>query len=131
MKALPACVLVCLILGTTHASADVDIRQKQIRFQSEAPPVKGAAFDRTLELEGIRFRVSSANEGSISALHIVPGGLEIDNSPIVRTIDGTVTGAEAADLNADGIHERRDQAGGCVHDASHSRFVRSIALPEL
>jgi Periplasmic lysozyme inhibitor of I-type lysozyme len=72
---------------------------------SDASPVTGPSFDRTLELQGIRFRVTCANEGSVNTLHIVPAGLEIDNSPIVRTIDGTVTGAEVADLNVDGSPE--------------------------
>jgi hypothetical protein len=65
----------------------------------------GASFDRTLELQGIGFRVRSANQGSINTLYIIPAGLEIDNSPIERTINGTVTGAEAADLNGDGSPE--------------------------
>ncbi len=65
----------------------------------------GAAFDRTLELQGIRFHVTSANQGSTNTLRIVPSGLAIDNSPIVKTIDGTVTGAEVADLNVDGSPE--------------------------
>ena len=72
---------------------------------SEAPSATGTSFDRTLELQGIRFRVTSANEGSVNTLHIVPAGLEIDNSPIMRTINGTVTGAEVADLNVDGSPE--------------------------
>jgi len=72
---------------------------------SEASSAIGRSFDRTLELQGIRFRVTSANEGSVNTLHIVPAGLEIDNSPIVRTINGTVTGAEVADLNVDGSPE--------------------------
>jgi len=63
------------------------------------------SFDRTLEFQGIRFRVMSNSEGSINTLRIVPSGLEIDNSPIARTIDGTVTGAEVADLNVDGSPE--------------------------
>jgi hypothetical protein len=67
--------------------------------------VTGASFDRTLEHQGIRFRVTSANEGSVNTLRIVPAGLEIDNSPIERMIDGTVTGAEIADLNVDGSPE--------------------------
>jgi hypothetical protein len=62
-------------------------------------------FDRTLELLGIRFHVTSANDGSINTLCVVPSGLEIDNSSIVRSIEGTVTGAEVADLNADGSPE--------------------------
>jgi hypothetical protein len=62
-------------------------------------------FDRTLERQGIRFRVTSANDSSVNTLRIVPAGLEIDNAPIEREIDGTVTGAEVADLNADGSPE--------------------------
>jgi hypothetical protein len=72
---------------------------------SEAVPANRLSFDRTLELQGIRFRVMSGNDGSVNTLHILPAGLEIDNSPIVRTINGTVTGAEVADLNVDGSPE--------------------------
>jgi Periplasmic lysozyme inhibitor of I-type lysozyme len=72
---------------------------------SEASPVTGESFDRTLELQGIRFRVTCANKGSVNTLRIVPAGLEIDNSPVLRTINGTVTGAEVADLNVDGSPE--------------------------
>jgi hypothetical protein len=66
------------------------------------PPVP---FDQTLKLQGIGFRVASANSGSINELKIVPSGLTIDNAPIVRSIDGQITRAEAADLNADGSPE--------------------------
>jgi hypothetical protein len=62
-------------------------------------------FDRTLTLQGVGFRVACANESSVNALEITPTGLEIDNSPMAREIDGTVTGAEVADLNADGSPE--------------------------
>jgi hypothetical protein len=72
---------------------------------SKAAPAASARFDRTLELQGIRFRATSSNDASVNTLRIVPGGLEIDNSPIVRTIEGTVTGAEVADLNRDGSPE--------------------------
>lgn len=68
-------------------------------------PATGGAFNRTLELQGIRFGVSCANESSVNTLHIVPSGLDTNNLPIVRTIDGTVTGAEVADLNVDGSPE--------------------------
>ena len=70
-----------------------------------ASPAIGAPFDRILELLGIRFHVTSANSGSVNMLHIVPAGLEIDNSPVVRKIDGMVTGAEVADINSDGSPE--------------------------
>lgn len=60
---------------------------------SEPLPASGLRFDQTLELVGIRFQVASAIDGSLNTLSIVPSGLEIDNSPIVRFIDGTVTGS--------------------------------------
>jgi hypothetical protein len=72
---------------------------------AQAPHTTGAAFDRTLELLGVRFHILCANNGSINTLQIVPAGLETDNSPIVRTIDGIVTGAEVGDINADGSPE--------------------------
>jgi hypothetical protein len=62
-----------------------------------------AAFDQTLELQGIRFHVTS--DVAARTLRIVPSGLEIDNSPIVRTIEGSVATAEVADLNVDGSPE--------------------------
>lgn len=66
------------------------------------PPVP---FDQTLSLLGVGFRVSSANKGSVNELTIVPTGLAIDNTPIVRSIDGQVVRADVADLNADGSPE--------------------------
>jgi hypothetical protein len=62
-------------------------------------------FDRTLALQGISFRVRAANDSSINTLEIVPSGLQTDNSTITQQIDGQVTGAEVADLNADGSPE--------------------------
>jgi hypothetical protein len=68
-------------------------------------PTLQSPFDRSLALQGVTFRVASANRGSINRLEITPSGLAVDNSPIVRDIDGTVSGAEVADLNADGSPE--------------------------
>jgi len=65
----------------------------------------GKPFDATLGLEGIRFRVTATNEGSINRLRIVPSGLEIDHRTIEKEIDGSVSAAEVADLNADGSPE--------------------------
>ena len=70
-----------------------------------ASSVAAVPFDRKLELQGIRFRVTSPNTGSLNTLSITPAGLEIDNAPLVRAIDGTITGADVADLNADGSPE--------------------------
>lgn len=62
-------------------------------------------FDRTLALQGISFRVRAANDASINTVEIVPNGLQTDNSTLTQTVDGLVTGAEVADLNADGSPE--------------------------
>lgn len=128
MKTLLACVLGGLLCGAVPASADVNIRQENVRF------------DRTLELQGIRFHVTSANDGSVNTLYIVPAGLSIDNSPIVRTIDGTVTGAEVADLNVDGspeIYVYVTSAGSgsygslVAYSANRRKSLSAIYLPPL
>lgn len=147
-KTLLACVLVGLPLGTALASTDSDIRRECVRITAgyrsaaarAASPVTTAAFDRTLELQGIRFQVTSANEGSINTLRIVPSGLEIDNSPIVRTINGTVTNAQVADLNGDGspeIYVYVTSAGSgsygslVAYSANRRKSLSDIYLPPL
>jgi hypothetical protein len=77
---------------------------------SAAAPTAVAAtapvpFEKTLTLQGITFRVTSANDSSINRLEIVPRGLEIRNATVTREINGVVTGAEVADLNVDGSPE--------------------------
>jgi hypothetical protein len=68
-------------------------------------PAPEVPFDKTFTLQGVTFRVKSANNASVNTLEIAPSGLEGDNRPISRQIDGTVTGAEVADLNVDGSPE--------------------------
>jgi hypothetical protein len=68
-------------------------------------PAPEVPFDKTFTLQGVTFRVKSANNASVNTLEIVPSGLEGDNRPITRQIDGVVTGAEVADLNVDGSPE--------------------------
>ena len=70
-----------------------------------AAPAGPKAFDKTLSLQGIGFRVVSANQGSINRVVITPTGLTRDYTPVSREVDGTVTGAEVADLNGDGAPE--------------------------
>lgn len=76
--------------------------------QGQAAPAAPSApvgFDRTLELQGLTFHVTSPNDSSLNQVTITPTGLEIDNAPVVRDADGTVVGAEVADLNVDGSPE--------------------------
>lgn len=59
----------------------------------------------TLALQGIRFSLASANQGSLNTLLVTPAGLTIDNRPQRQDIDGTVSSAELADLDGDGSPE--------------------------
>ncbi len=80
-------------------------RSSTVTTTSKKAPLTTGAFTKRLELQGISFYVTCANEGSINTLHIIPAGLKVDNAPISREIDGTVTGAEVTDLNVDGSPE--------------------------
>jgi len=62
-------------------------------------------FDKVLKLQGITFHVQATNEGSLNQLTITPSGLATVNDVIKQEIDGSVTGAEIADINADGSPE--------------------------
>jgi hypothetical protein len=65
----------------------------------------GESFNQRFKLQGISFHVTCPNNSSINTVRIVPAGLTIDNSTIVKDVDGTVVGAEIADINADGSPE--------------------------
>lgn len=99
-----------------------------------------AEFNQILEFETIRFHVTSKNEGSINRLTITPSGLEIDNSTVSREVDGTVTDAEIADLNADGspeiyIYIKSAGSGSygslVAYSANNNKSMSEIYLPDL
>lgn len=62
-------------------------------------------FSRTLELQGVSFAIEATNEGSINKLKITPTGLTQDNKAVDVEIEGTVSGAEIGDLDANGFPE--------------------------
>jgi len=64
-----------------------------------------SGFDKVLKLQGLSFHVQATNEGSLNQLTITPLGLSGNNPVIKQEIDGSVAGAEVADLNADGFPE--------------------------
>jgi hypothetical protein len=70
-----------------------------------AIPTVPSGFDKQLELNGIGFHVTSPNVAASNTVDVTPAGLEIDNSPFTWDADGAVTGAEVADLDADGSPE--------------------------
>jgi len=97
-------------------------------------------FERSLELQGVTFTVSCANASSLNTLSIAPAGLEIDNTPIRREIDGTVSGAEVADIDANGspeIYVYVQSAGSgsygtlVAYAANNRKSLSEIYLPPL
>lgn len=105
-----------------------------------APAPARAAFDTTLDLQGIAFHVSATRQGATSLLRIAPGGLTVDNTPVARTVAGSVVGAEVADLNVDGspevyVYVRSNVAGSpasvIAFAANRRRSLSDIHLPEL
>lgn len=56
-------------------------------------------FAQKLILHGVTFDVSATNSGSQNKLTIAVDGLDHKIEPIIHGIDGTVTGAEVADLD--------------------------------
>ena len=98
------------------------------------------AYDQALTLQGVTFRVQCDNAASLNTLVLTPSGLEIDNPPITVTVDGVVTGAEVADLNADGspeVYVYVTSAGSGAYaslaawSANRKKSLSVITLPEL
>lgn len=101
---------------------------------------EGAAFDRTLELQGVSFRVVSPNLATGNRVEITTAGLTVDNSPWREEIDGVVTGAEVADLDVDQSPEiyvyvtgRGAEARGSLvaYSANKGKSLSAIHLPGL
>jgi hypothetical protein len=97
-------------------------------------------FDKVLKLEGITFHVQATNEGSLNQLTITPSGLSIVNDVIKQEIDGSVTGAEVADINADGspeIYVYINSAGSgsygslVAYASNNKKSLTGIYLPPL
>jgi hypothetical protein len=92
-----------------------------------------AAFKQKFTLHGISFQVSSTG----NALRIIPSGLKIDNSPIEREIDGTVTGADIGDINVDGSPEiyvyikGKDKGSLIAYSANNKKSLSEIYLPSI
>jgi len=106
----------------------------------KASSVSTGGFDKTLKLQGISFHVKATNEGSLNTLTITPSGLSGGNEVMKQEIDGSVTGAEVADINADGFPEvyvyvtsaGSGSYGSLVAYASNkNRSITPIFLPEL
>ena len=105
-----------------------------VQATSEAQPAE-ISFAQVLELRGVTFTVVSPNEASANTFTVSTTGLVVDNSAWSQEVDGTVTGAEVADLNVDGSPEvyvyvksnGADEKGSVVAYVANNRKSLSIA----
>jgi hypothetical protein len=121
MRILLATSFICLLLCSTAVASEAE-----------------GTFNKTLELQGVQFSVTCPNNSSINTVKIVPTGLKINNDVIDQEIDGTVVGAEVADLNADGspeIYVYANSAGSgsygslIAYTANQNKSLSEIYLP--
>jgi hypothetical protein len=98
---------------------------------AENTPQSAGAFAQKLSLHGISFDISS--EGN--TLRIIPSGLKKDNSPIERTLDGIITGADIGDINVDRSPEiyiyvkAKDNTSLIAYSANKRKSLSEIYLP--
>lgn len=98
------------------------------------------SFSQKLTLHGVTFDVSATNIGSQNKLTIAIRGLKHEIAPIVRDIDGTVTGAEIADLDRNQspeIYVYVTSAGSgsygslVAYSANNRKSLTDIHLPDI
>ena len=81
------------------------IRSKEPTIEKPAVEKETYSFQKTLQFKGISFDVNTKGSGSLRQLVIQPKGFEETNKSVELEIDGKVTDAQVADLNADGFPE--------------------------
>jgi hypothetical protein len=86
--------------NSTSKTEDTIIKKDTLVSAPEIKSVK-PAFSKKLSLKTISFEINLTG----NHLTIQPSGLAIDNSKVVKEIEGTVTNAEIGDLNNDGFPE--------------------------
>jgi Periplasmic lysozyme inhibitor of I-type lysozyme len=144
--AIGSAVVLSLAVACSPGPADRPVESKpEPRAPANAPSTSvespaSVGFARTLALQGITFRVSCPNRGSINTLQIEPEGLLADNSPMVQEVEGTVRGADVADLNGDGspeVYVYVESAGSgsygslVAYSANNRKSLSGIYLPPL
>ncbi|MCF6312223.1 MAG: hypothetical protein L3J39_07205 [Verrucomicrobiales bacterium] len=97
------------------------------------------AFDKTVTLEKVSFRIQCANDSSLNKVKITPKGLA-DDKAITVEAEGAVTAVEIDDLNNDGFPEiyiaitsaGSGSYGSLIAYASNkNKSITPIYMPEL
>jgi hypothetical protein len=126
MKALLATLLASLLLFGANT----------VLAEKKTTPVEknnaSTSFNQKFKLHGISFQVTSKG----NKLRIVPSGLKIDNSPIERDIEGTVTGADIGDINVDRspeiyvyVKDAKGKTSLIAYSANKKKSLSDIYLP--
>lgn len=102
--ALPSLIAACSRQQEAPESSAARESATTVQATSEAQPAE-ISLAQVLELQGVTFNVVSPNTVSANTVTVSTTGLENDNSAWSQEVDGTVTGAEVADLNVDGSPE--------------------------
>jgi len=84
--------------GQRPAAADTSSKEANVGEEANS-------FQKSLQFKDITFNVSTKGEGSLRQLFIKPNGLSEKEQNVELEIDGKVTNAQVADLNADGFPE--------------------------
>jgi hypothetical protein len=124
--------------GTTYPPAPGEATAKREEGDSILFAEPSTAFEKSISLQSITFNISSPNTATANTLTVTPAGLSGDNSPQRTDISAMVTGAEVADLNADGFPEiyiytqdDRNRAGLIAWSSNKNKSLSQISLPEL
>ena len=122
-------------IGTSAKSPETPEVAESPAKESEEKP-----FMKTLELQGVTFDIESANSIPGNKVKVTTKGLSETNEPLEVEVDGTVTGAEVADLNIDQSPEvyiyisgNDPQKKGSVlgFSANKKKSLSMISVPEI
>lgn len=95
--------MLSFLIGSVDSAETRTAVTQWITALSAGDPAGGTGFSETLELQGITFEVSWDSEDQ--ELVVAPQGLELPDQTWRQQVAGTVTGAEVADLDANGFPE--------------------------
>ena len=77
-----------VLIAAVNMAAAPALAQTQTQTQTQTPKPASplGPFDKSMMVQGVKFRVVCANNSSVNRLEIIPTGLKIDNRPISREI---------------------------------------------
>jgi hypothetical protein len=134
MQTLSICFLAVFLLASSVAVfAEANTQTQQTNAENESSTSSNTSFfNQNFELHGISFQVTSQG----NKLRIIPSGLELDNSPIERDINGVVTGADIGDINVDRspeiyvyVKDAKGKLSLIAYSANNKKSLSDIYLP--